>query len=69
MSQFNLFELMYQPYVLPKKVRLFEAFAGIGCQRLAFKRLGHEVEVVGISEIDKYAIQSYTAILGKMLDV
>ena len=37
---------------------------GIGCQRLAFNRLGIEVEMVGISEIDKYALQSYMAIHG-----
>ena len=38
---------------------------GIGCQRLAFNRLGIEVEMVGISEIDKYALQSYMAIHGE----
>lgn len=37
---------------------------GIGCQRLAFDQLGIEVEMVGISEIDKYALQSYMAIYG-----
>lgn len=38
---------------------------GLGCQRLAFKRLGIEVEMVGISEIDKFALQSYMAIHGE----
>lgn len=37
---------------------------GIGCQRMAFNRLGIEYESLGISEIDKYAIQSYMAIHG-----
>ena len=60
----NIFELMRERYILPPKPKLFEAFAGIGCQRLAFKRLGIEVEMVGISEIDKYALQSYMAIHG-----
>ena len=36
----------------------------MGCQMMAFKRLGIEVESVGFSEIDKYAIQSYQAIHG-----
>lgn len=38
---------------------------GVGCQRMAFNRLGIDVEMVGISEIDKYAIQSYMAIHGE----
>ena len=60
----NIFEILNEKYTLPAKPKLFEAFAGIGCQRLAFDRLGIEVEMVGISEIDKYAIQSYMAIHG-----
>lgn len=39
-------------------------FSGIGAQEAALKRLGLNFEVVGISEIDKYAIQSYEAING-----
>lgn len=39
-------------------------FSGIGAQEAALKRLGLDFEVVGISEIDKYAIQSYEAING-----
>ena len=45
-------------------IRLFESFAGIGCQRMAFERLGIPYVSVGISEIDKYAIKSYNAIHG-----
>lgn len=41
-----------------------ELFSGIGAQRKAFERLGIPHEVIGISEIDKYAIQSYEAIFG-----
>jgi len=48
-----------------KPIKLFEAFAGVGCQAMAFKRLGIDFETVGISEIDKYAITSYNAIHGK----
>lgn len=47
------------------KLRVFEAFAGIGTQRMALKRLGINHEVVGISEIDKFAIKSYEAIHGE----
>ena len=60
----NIFELLNEKYILPDKPKLFEAFSGIGCQIMAFKRLGIEVESVGFSEIDKYAIQSYQAIHG-----
>ena len=45
-------------------LRVFEAFAGIGTQRMALKRLNIPHEVVGISEIDKYALISYEAIHG-----
>lgn len=52
------------------KIRVFEAFAGYGSQMMALKRLseefeGFEVECVGISEIDKYAIQAYNAVHGE----
>ena len=61
----NIFELLRPRYRLPDRPRIFESFSGIGCQRLAFKRLGIEVESIGFSEIDKYAIASYTAIHGE----
>lgn len=54
-----------------QKIRIFEAFAGYGSQSLALERL-HEnfpefnYEVVGISEIDKYAVQAYNAIHGEV---
>lgn len=47
------------------KLRVFEAFAGYGSQSMALKRLGIDFEVVGISEIDKYAIQAYNAVHGE----
>lgn len=56
---------------MEQKVRIFEAFAGYGSQSLALERL-HEnfpkfnYEVVGISEIDKYAVQAYNAIHGNV---
>lgn len=53
-------------------VRLFEAFAGYGSQLMALRRLEKKypdkikVEPVGISEIDKYAIQAYKAVHGEV---
>lgn len=46
-------------------INLFEAFSGIGTQHMALKRLGIKVNIVGISEIDKFALKSYNAIHGK----
>lgn len=43
-------------------IRVFEAFSGIGTQRMALRNLGIEHEVVAIAEIDKYALKSYEAI-------
>lgn len=45
-------------------LKVFEAFSGIGAQRMALRNLGIDFEVVGISEIDKYALKSYEAIHG-----
>lgn len=49
------------------KIRIFEAFAGYGSQSLGLERLKRDFpdfdyEVVGISEIDKYAIQAYNVL-------
>lgn len=61
----NIFELLNEKYVLSDKPRLFEAFCGIGMQRMAFNRLGLDYEMIGVSEIDKYALKSYMAIHGE----
>lgn len=50
-------------------IRVFEAFAGYGSQSLALERLKRHFpefnyEVVGISEIDKYAVTAYNALHG-----
>lgn len=42
-----------------------ELFSGIGAFRKALINLGVPHEIIGISEIDKYAIKSYEAIYGK----
>ncbi len=44
-----------------KPLRVFEAFAGYGSQSMALRNIGVDHEVVGISEIDKYAIAAYNA--------
>lgn len=46
-------------------LRVFEAFAGVGSQHMALRNLGVDYEVVGVSEIDKFAHQSYEAIYGE----
>lgn len=50
-------------------LKVIELFAGIGAQRKALQKAGIEHEVVAISEIDKYAIQSYNAIHGETLNL
>ena len=47
------------------KLKVFEAFAGVGAQRMALRNLGIDFEVVGICEIDKFALKSYEAIHGE----
>ena len=42
-----------------------ELFSGIGAQRTALERVGIPHKIVGVSEIDKFAIKSYTAIHGE----
>lgn len=46
-------------------LKVIELFSGIGAPRKALQRLGVPHEVVGISEIDKYAVRSYEAIHGE----
>lgn len=46
------------------KLKLIHLFAGVGSPEMALKRLGIPFEIVGYSEIDKYAIESYKAIHG-----
>lgn len=49
-----------------KKMKVFAAFAGYGSQELALKRYNIPFEHVGISEIDKYAIQGHEVLHGKV---
>lgn len=48
---------------------MIELFAGIGSQTQALKNAGIEHESVAISEIDKYALQSYELLHGKTLNL
>ena len=43
-------------------VRVFEAFSGVGSQRMALRNLGIDHEVVAISDVDEFTVKSYTAI-------
>ena len=48
------------------KIKVITLFSGIGSQEMALRNLGLDYEVVGISEIDKFAIKSYEAIHGEV---
>lgn len=63
----DIFDLIHPTFKFDKTkpIRLFEAFAGVGTQAMALKRLGINFENVGISEVDKHAINSYNAIHGE----
>lgn len=52
-------------YTAENPLRLIELFAGIGSQTQALTNIGIAHKIVAISEIDKYAIQSYEAMHGK----
>lgn len=45
-----------------EKLRVFEAFSGVGSQSMALRNIGCNYEVVGISDVDKYALIAYDAI-------
>lgn len=44
------------------KIKLLSLFSGIGAFEKALRNIGQEYELVGFSEIDKYAIKSYCTI-------
>jgi DNA (cytosine-5)-methyltransferase 1 len=45
-----------------EKIKLFSTFTGIGSPEMAMRNIGLDFEVVGISEVDKWALQAYDAI-------
>ena len=44
------------------KIKVFTAFSGYDSQCMALDRLGIDYELVGWSEIDKYAIMAHNAV-------
>lgn len=44
------------------KLRVFEAFAGVGSQSMALRNIGINYEVVGTMDVDKWAIIAYDSI-------
>lgn len=44
------------------KIKLLSAFTGIGSPEIALKNIGLDIDVVGISEVDRYALLAYDAI-------
>ena len=64
MEQLTLFDMMYDEYEIPNKIRLIEVFAGYGSQAMALRNLGANFEHYRAYEIDKYAMASYNAVHG-----
>jgi DNA (cytosine-5)-methyltransferase 1 len=52
----------YLEYYKKNPIKLLSLFSGIGAFEKALKNIGINYELVGFSEIDKYAIKSYCAI-------
>lgn len=52
----DIFDLIHPTFKFDKTkpIRLFEAFAGVGTQAMALKRLGINFENVGISDTQLY---------------
>ena len=51
-----------------KKLKVFEAFSGMGSQHRALSNIKANFEIIGISEIDKIAIKSYNLLHGDTLN-
>ena len=63
--QTTIYDFLFTEIKLYPPIKMFEAFSGIGTQAMALKKLNVPYEIVGYSEIDKFAIQSYKAIHGE----
>lgn len=50
------------------KLKVFTAFSGYDSQCMALNRLGIDYELVGWSEIDKFAIQAHDAVYPQWKD-
>lgn len=55
-------------YTKDKPLRVFTAFSGYDSQCMALDRLGIPYDLVGWSEIDKYAIQAHNAVYPQYAD-
>ena len=55
-------------YTNDKPLRVFTAFSGYDSQCMALDRIGIPYELVGWSEIDKYAIQAHNAVYPQYAD-
>lgn len=51
-----------------KQIKVFTSFSGYDSQCLALKYLGYDFDLVGWSEIDKYAIQAHNALFPEYAD-
>ena len=51
------------------KIKTLEFFTGIGSVHMALRNIGIEVESVGISEVDRYALITYDAIHNEQVEV
>lgn len=56
-------------YTTERPLRLIELFAGIGSQTQALTNIGVPHRVVAISEIDNYAVKSYEAMHGQVINL
>lgn len=68
--QTNIFEIMKPRFSFDrnKTIKVFEAFSGIGTQRMALETLEVDFDIVATSEIDKYAVKSYEEYFGHQLN-
>lgn len=58
----SFFRNLFSP---DEHITVNELFSGIGAQRNALTRANISHTIIGISDIDKYALQSYKCYLGK----
>lgn len=58
-NNLSIFDCFYPNFKIEKPIRLIELFAGYGSQALSLKYLGINFQHWFVSEIDKYAIDTY----------
>ena len=49
-----------------QKIKVITLFSGVGSQAMALRNIGLDYEVLGISEIDKFAIKNCEAIFRQL---